>query len=270
MRLAAYVGASTVLAAGTVVKAFHERPNFYSACVQLSQDNTSLGILINLGLLCVFGLMRCMQHIFYGPLRPIEREQLYEKAWFAVTETCLAMTVFRDEVGGWFLVMFVSLLVGKVWDWIGEGRVEFLEQQPPANPRLTHIRLASSLTLSVLFDAFLLNFCIESVLVEARPGMMVMFAFEFAVLMIASSSTLLRYVIAAREAWVVRSQTNDRMEARRKEIREQRAQAEQNGDDTQHLPREEDVDENEIDVPGWEHKGRWVFILDLSTGPFFA
>ena len=83
-----------------------------------------------------------LQRLFYGPLRPIEIEQLYEKAWFAITETCLAMTIFREEVGGWFLVMFVCLLIGKVWGWIGEGRVEILEQQPPSNPRLFHARLS--------------------------------------------------------------------------------------------------------------------------------
>jgi E3 ubiquitin-protein ligase synoviolin len=113
-------------------------------------------ILTNLCLLVVGFLLFWLQRLLYGPLRPIETEQLYEKAWFAVTETCLAMTIFRGELGGWFLVMFVCLLVGKVWGWIGEGRVEFLEQQPPANPRLFHTRLAISLILAVLFDSFML------------------------------------------------------------------------------------------------------------------
>lgn len=29
---------------------------------------------------------------------------------------------------------------------------------------------------------------------------------------------------------------------------------------------EDDIDGLEIDVPGWEEKGRWVFYLDLATG----
>src|SRR3954467_915789 len=88
-------------------------------------------ILINLILFLFSSFMYGLQRLCYGPLRPIEIEQLYEKAWFAVTETCLAMTIFREEVGAWFLVMFVALLTGKVWGWIGDGRVEILEQQPP-------------------------------------------------------------------------------------------------------------------------------------------
>ena len=111
--------------------------NFSYPRIRLSlefiSDLALLQILTNVCLLAVGFLLFWLQRLLYGPLRPIETEQLYEKAWFAVTETCLAMTIFRGELGAWFLVMFVSLLVGKVWGWIGEGRVEFLEQQPPAD-----------------------------------------------------------------------------------------------------------------------------------------
>ena len=48
MRLAYYAGASTAAAAACLLKAFHERPNFYSATVYLSQSNACLLILTNL------------------------------------------------------------------------------------------------------------------------------------------------------------------------------------------------------------------------------
>lgn len=212
-----------------------------------------------------------LQRLLYGPLRPIETEQLYEKAWFAVTETCLAMTIFRGELGAWFLVMFVSLLAGKIWGWIGEGRVEFLEQQPPVNPVLFHSRLALSLLLSVLFNVFMLKYCIDEVLEQARPDMMVMFGFEFAVLTILSTSTAARYSISLVEIYVNHQQTKSRVEERRQEIRaaRERAVAEQAaaGDNATppNLPDENDVNEMELDIPGWEEKGRWVFYLDLLT-----
>lgn len=212
-----------------------------------------------------------MQRLLYGPLRPIETEQLYERAWFAVTETCLAMTIFRGELGGWFLVMFISLLVGKVWGWIGEGRVEYLEQQPPANPWLFHTRLAASLVLSVLFNAFMLRYCINTVIHQARPDMMVMFGFEFAILTILSTSTTARYGIALMEIYITRQQINAKMEERRAEIRAARVEAirenARQGESSPptDLPDENDVNELEIDVPGWEEKGRWVFYLDLLT-----
>ncbi|KAJ6006628.1 hypothetical protein N7451_004572 [Penicillium sp. IBT 35674x] len=271
MRLAAYAGASVVLATGVFLKALHQRSNFYSACVYLSQSSANLMILTNLCLLITAFVLFWLQRLLYGPLRPIETEQLYERAWFAITETCLAMTIFRGELGGWFLVMFVSLLVGKVWGWIGEGRVEYLEQQPPANPRLFHMRLAFSLVLSVLFNAFMLRYCIDTVYHQARPDMMVMFGFEFAILTILSTSTTARYGIALTEIYITHQQVKAKMEERRAEIREARleairanARAGETSPPTD-LPDENDINELEIDVPGWEEKGRWVFYLDLLT-----
>ncbi|KAE8392261.1 hypothetical protein BDV23DRAFT_151383 [Aspergillus alliaceus] len=271
MRLAAYTGASVALATGVFVKALHQRANFYSACVYLSQSSANLMILTNVCLLAAGFLLFWLQRLLYGPLRPIETEQLYEKAWFAVTETCLAMTIFRGELGGWFLVMFVCLLVGKVWGWIGEGRVEFLEQQPPANPRLFHTRLAISLLLSVLFNSFMLKYCVRTVLEQARPDMMVMFGFEFAILTILSSSTAARYSISLVEIYVNHQQLKAKIEERRQEIRAARQEAirrsAQAGElsPPSNLPDENDINEMELDVAGWEEKGRWVFYLDLLT-----
>ncbi len=225
----------------------------------------------------MFGLQR----LFYGPLRPIEIEQLYEKAWFAVTETCLAMTIFREEVGAWFLVMFVALLAGKVWGWIGEGRVEILEQQPPANPRLFHLRLSLSLFLSVLYDVWIMTYTIRTVIQLARPNMMVMFLFEFAILTTSSFSTSLRYAISLIETSIVKKQTQELLQARKRQIREQReeilrrreagaadASTSETPEATEPLPSEDDVDEMDIEAPGWEAKGQWVLTLDLATGEY--
>ncbi|QSS55450.1 RING finger domain-containing protein [Histoplasma capsulatum var. duboisii H88] len=271
MRLAAYAGASTVLAAGVILNALHQRANFYSACVYLSQSTANLMILTNFCLLIVGFLLYGLQKLLYGPLRPIETEQLYERGWFAVTETCLAMTIFRGEIGGWFLVMFVCLFVGKIWGWIGEGRVEILDQQPPQRPRLFHTRLALSLILAVTFNTLMLEYAVKTVLRNARPDMMVMFGFEFAILSILSTSTAARYGISLWELYVTRQQRHAKMEERRAEIRAARAEAiqQQSSAGPQELlntlPSEDDIDEMELDVPGWEEKGRWIFYLDLAT-----
>ncbi|QSZ30519.1 hypothetical protein DSL72_000073 [Monilinia vaccinii-corymbosi] len=276
-RLAWYAAISTILAGGVVVSAFNQRANFYSACVYLAQSNLCLMILINLILFVFSSFMYGLQRLCYGPLRPIEIEQLYEKAWFAITETCLAMTIFREEVGAWFLVMFVALLTGKVWGWIGDGRVEILEQQPPANPKLFHIRLSISLAVSVLYDAWLMSYTINTVIQQARPNMMVMFLFEFAVLTVSSSSTACRYIISVMESRVVKKQTQERLIERKREVREERAEIirqreiarAEAGDNYQEpttpLPSEDDVEEMDIEVPGWEAKGQWVLTLDLIT-----
>ncbi|XDG02322.1 hypothetical protein ABKA04_001937 [Annulohypoxylon sp. FPYF3050] len=276
MRLLWYAGSSTALAAGVVAYAFNQRANFYSAMVYLSQNNLSLMILINLVLLVYGSFVWGLQRLCYGPLRPVEIEQLYEKAWFAVTETCLAMTIFREEVGAWFLVMFTALVTGKVWEWIGEGRVEVLEQQPPVNPRLFHMRLSISLLLSIVYDTWLFSYTVNAVIQQARPNMMVMFLFEFAILATCSFRTGFRYVLSLVEADIVKKQTRQRLEERRRQVREQRAEimrrresgdaAEAEAAAQEELPPEdEDIDETDIEVQGWESKGQWVLSLDLFT-----
>lgn len=248
-----------------LVRAFVERPNFYSAAVYISQSTGSILFLANLALIFMGSVAFGLQRLFYGPLRPIETEQLYDKAWFAVSETLLAMTIFRDDIGIWFFAMFLCLLAGKVWQWIGEGRVEFLEQQPPANPRLFHARLTSSLLLSVGYDLFMVFHCVDSILVDARAGVMVMFGFEYVLLAIASTSTLLRYGLSLVELAITHRQEQARDEIRRvarEQAKQRREAAEAAGEP---VAEEEDEDDDDDDVPGWEEKGRWVFFLDLMT-----
>lgn len=259
---------SAALAAGALIKAFSQRPNYYSATVYLAQSNACVLILTNLALVCTVSFIYGLQRLLYGPLRPIEIEQLSEKAWYAVLDTLLAMPSLRDDVGGWLLVIFVLLLAGKVWGWIAEGRVDLLEQQPPQNPKLFHIRLASSLIVSVAFAAFMARYSLQSVLDNPRPGMMVIFTFEFAILTIFSLFTLFRYFLACYESHVTQLQTRQKVEERKAEIREERLQAlRESGQEggTIAEPTDDDVDENEVDVPGWEEKRRWLFGLELAT-----
>lgn len=247
-------------------------------------------ILTNLLFVIACTFLLGLQKLLYGNLRPIEVEQLYERAWFAVTETCLAMTVFRGEIGLSFLAMFFALLTGKIWGWIGEGRVEVLEQQPPRNPRLFHTRLALSLGLSVAFDLTMLEYIVKQVMRMARPDMMVMFGFEFAVLSIMSVSTAVRYAINLVEIGIVREQKRQRIEQIKKE-RVESAVSEFRGSQAPHAgPRDptattptptqrtleqvtqdalsQPVDENEVEVEGWEDKGRYMFYLNLATDFF--
>jgi E3 ubiquitin-protein ligase synoviolin len=46
-------------------------------------------------LVLVVLLGKIMRKIFFGSLRAAEFEHLMERSWYAVTETCLAFTVFK-------------------------------------------------------------------------------------------------------------------------------------------------------------------------------
>jgi hypothetical protein len=128
MRLAAYGALSTSLATAVILAAFQQRPNFYSACVYLSQSNACLMILTNMGVFLTILFGFTVQKLFFGHLRAIEEAHLRERTWFAVTETFLAMTVFRDEFNTRFVVMFVSLLFVKCFHWICQDRIDYVCQ----------------------------------------------------------------------------------------------------------------------------------------------
>lgn len=132
MRLHAYGAFSTSLAMAVILAAFQQRPNFYSACVYLSQSNACLMILTNMGVFLTILLGFSVQKIFFGHLRAIEEAHLRERTWFAVTETFLAMTVFRDEFNTRFVVMFVSLLFVKCFHWICQDRIDYVRIPPEA------------------------------------------------------------------------------------------------------------------------------------------
>lgn len=49
-----------------------------------------------------------------------------ERSWYAVTETCLAFTVFRDDFSPKFVALFTLLLFLKSFHWLAEERVDFV------------------------------------------------------------------------------------------------------------------------------------------------
>lgn len=234
-------------------------------------------VLCNFALVLAGTIMYTLQTLLFGPLRPLETEQLWERGWFAMMEWVFAMSTFRDEFGVWFLVMFTSLFLGKIWGWIAEGRVEHLEQQAPNNNTLLHGRLLTSLAVYVAFAAWMFNYCLDVVVLEARPGMTIMFVFEFAILCISAVTACARYALWAQEHRITRQQVITAVETRKAEIRKERKEAEdkikanpeaEDAPNMADLPKEEDVDENEIEAPGWEAKKGWLFALDICSGMY--
>lgn len=49
-----------------------------------------------------------------------------ERSWYAVTETCLAFTVFRDDFSPKFVALFTLLLFLKSFHWLADERVDFV------------------------------------------------------------------------------------------------------------------------------------------------
>lgn len=177
-RIALYGTASTFAALGVIARAFRQRSNFYAATVWLARSNGSMLILLNFAIFMTFIFGKIVQAIFFGQLRSIEVEHLYERSWYAVTETLLAMTIFRDEFDSSFVLLFGTLLFLKVFHWLCSDRVELMEQSQTVS-RLFHARMISVLSTLLCLDFFLVAFTIEVLLIDKqRMGIMIMFASE--------------------------------------------------------------------------------------------
>lgn len=192
MRFAAYAAASTALAGATLLVALCTRPNFYSAFVWLSQSNLCLLVLTNTFLFVTLLTTSLLQKVLFGQLRAIERDHLYERAWYAVTETCLAMTVFRDEFDATVLTMFTLLLVGRIGSWLVGDRVDWLTTTQPTP--LIYTRLFSTLALLIAMTGLLARYALMHVL-HNGPSMMVMFAFEFSILQVSVLSICAKFAL---------------------------------------------------------------------------
>ncbi|KAM0750435.1 hypothetical protein T439DRAFT_314824 [Meredithblackwellia eburnea MCA 4105] len=190
-RLQTYGLVSTSIFVYTIVHAFRQRSNFYSAAVYLSKSNACMMILWNQGIYQTVLFGKLLQTVFFGELRMIEVERLQERGWFAITETLLALTIFKDEFDSSFVLLFVSLLFLKVFHWLAADRVELMEQS--ANiPRLFHLRMGALLSMLWAVDILLLIFAVESILIEG-PTVMIMFASEYMILLAMVWSTTMKY-----------------------------------------------------------------------------
>jgi E3 ubiquitin-protein ligase synoviolin len=147
------------------------REQFYPAVVYLATSKLSVCILGNLAFAMLLCFGQLLKRIFLGKLREAEVERMFEKSKDALMETCLAMTIFREEFNTAFVVMFVTLLFMKVWHWLCQDRVEFIETAPVTS-RLSHVRIVSFMVrrLYLMNNYLLLYYCTSPVPAASRLG----------------------------------------------------------------------------------------------------
>lgn len=183
MKLALYFGASLGMATTVCMLAMAERPNFYSACVALATNSISLCVLINLALAGTFALGKLVQFIFFGPLRILESEHLLERGWFGITETFLAMTMYREEFTVGFVSKFVLLTFMRVFHWLCSDRVELIFQNVHGPPsRFALARIGSAIVLFMTID-ICLSYCTTKSVIASGPSNEVVFGFEYLLLL---------------------------------------------------------------------------------------
>jgi len=193
MKFGAYACLSTLLAASTVTYAVQQKQQFYPTVVFLVTSKFSIVVLVNFALVLTLILGRITKSIFLGRLRDAEREIVYDNVRYAIPETCVALTIFHEELNIRVFGLFTILLFSKVFHWLSHCRVEHVEQAD-ALSRLTHVRLVALIFVLLFSDAFVLGVC-TYLCVQNGPSVLILFGFEYAILSITVLATLVRYVL---------------------------------------------------------------------------
>ncbi|KAM0683453.1 E3 ubiquitin-protein ligase synoviolin [Mitosporidium daphniae] len=132
-----------------------------------------------------------LQAVFFGPLRIIEHEHMYENTWYALSEILMAMTIFKDEFNTRFAFFFGILLVGKLAHGLLKDRLDFMEQTAVLN-RIFHLRMIYLLLVLFFLDVGFLRYSIGQISTYG-PSMMLIFAFEAGILTVSLISSAAKY-----------------------------------------------------------------------------
>ncbi|XP_069738468.1 E3 ubiquitin-protein ligase synoviolin isoform X1 [Phaenicophaeus curvirostris] len=190
---AVVMAGSLALTTAVVAHAYYLKHQFYPTVVYLTKSSPSMAVLYVQAFVLVFLLGKFMGKVFFGQLRAAEMEHLLERSWYAVTETCLAFTVFRDDFSPRFVALFTLLLFLKCFHWLAEDRVDFMERSPNIS-WLFHFRIVSLMFLLGILDFLFVNHAYHSILTRGASVQLV-FGFEYAILMTMVLTIFIKYVL---------------------------------------------------------------------------
>lgn len=144
-----------------------------------------------------------------------------ERFWYALTETCLAFTVFRDDFNPKFVALFTVLLFLKSFHWLAEERVDYVcaisclvffltnhrklieivfqqMERSPVIGFLFHLRVSSLLVVLGLMDYYMISHAYELTMARGATVQLV-FGFEYAILITMIANIAIKYVLHAAE-----------------------------------------------------------------------
>ena len=134
-------------------------------------------------------------YLFLGTLRDYEVERVQERVGQAIIETLLAMTIFRHKMDTIpFISRFVLLAFVKMFHWLAQDRVDFIETTPNTT-LLQHVRLVGMVVWLGVVDVLLLNNALGSVF-QVGISAHLLFAFEYSMQTTLAMAVFMKYVFS--------------------------------------------------------------------------
>nr|SVE73472.1 EOG090X03TK [Daphnia atkinsoni] len=193
MRIELVILGSLVLSSSVVGNAYYQKKQFYPSVVHITKSNPSMMVMYIQALVIVVLLGKLMKKIFFGQLRAAEVEHLIDRSWYAITETCLAFTVFREDFSTKFVALFTVLLFLKAFHWLVEDRVDYMERSPIIS-WLFHFRVTSLLLVLGVLDWHFIQVAYYATLTQGASVQLV-FGFEYAILLTMVAMVTVKYAL---------------------------------------------------------------------------
>jgi E3 ubiquitin-protein ligase synoviolin len=202
-----YTTTSFLLAAAYVWYALRTREQWYLALVFLGSSKLAYCIIGNALVAAAVVAFHRTTALFLGGLRVQEAEGLQDFFRWNVTETCLALTMFRHELTIGVAVQFLILVLVKCLHHVAvlrEQHVRLTEEAVrasewnPAYPMVptSHVKALLFLVVLQSFDVWAFQYMGEDLLTTG-PSVSVLFAFEAAILLVSAWSAILLWYLHA-------------------------------------------------------------------------
>jgi E3 ubiquitin-protein ligase synoviolin len=195
-----YVKASFLAAFVLVFYAFRSRQQWYLALVFLSSSKWAYIILGNALIAFLISIFQLFTGVFMNGLRLAEAEGLGDFFRWNVTETCLALTIFRAELTVKTGILFLMFVLAKCLHWVAdmrEGHLRMTEEAVVAMPnsswpslRWHHVKLLLCLYFLQLIDILAVIQCAQDIF-QHGPSVSILFAFEGAIMLTSAVSNVL-------------------------------------------------------------------------------
>jgi E3 ubiquitin-protein ligase synoviolin len=195
-----YVSTSFLVAFAMFFYALRTRQQWYLALVYLSSSKWAYIVLGNALVATLISIFSLVTNAFLNGLRLHEAEGLGDFFRWNITETCLALTMFRSELNVKTGILFLILVLAKSLHWVVELREQHLRMTQEAvviHPttgwpglQWPHLKLFICLMVLQLCDVLAVMQC-SSEIVKHGPSVSILFAFEGAILLVSVMSSIL-------------------------------------------------------------------------------
>eukprot|EP01138_Halocafeteria_seosinensis_P007322 gb/GECG01007486.1/.p1 GENE.gb/GECG01007486.1/~~gb/GECG01007486.1/.p1 ORF type:complete len:936 (+),score=123.67 gb/GECG01007486.1/:1-2808(+) len=200
---------ASIIAAGIMIHhAFETKKQFYPAVIYLVTSKPSISILGNLAFVLLISSAKVFQAIMLGSLYPLEVERATEVLRFSVLDTCLALTLFREDLSYRVVTLFAFLLLSKSFHSLADARMDSHEQhdsriammqEDPQTHDSRHTKCGHVCFVALLVTLFAVDLGLSLVfsyrVAEEGPSVAILFAFEYIVMLLSIVLVAYRYVL---------------------------------------------------------------------------